>query len=78
MKICEKCFNDTALKSYIRQNGMEGRCDVTNEETIVIDTTELFDPFDSFISSFVESTEGIPFYDKIQQDWNIFTENYGM
>lgn len=77
MKICEKCFNDPSLTLYIRQNGVDGICDVTNEKTKVIDTVDLSDSFDSFISSFVESTKGIPFYSKIQQDWNIFNEQYG-
>ena len=77
MKICEKCFNDPSLRLYIRQNGADGICDVTNEATKVVDTVDLSDSFDSFISSFVESSNGIPFYSKIQQDWNIFNEQYG-
>lgn len=77
MIICAKCFNDKSLQSYIFDNGVDGLCDVTCEQAKVIDTVDLSDSFDSFISSFVESELGVPFYKKIQQDWNIFNDQYG-
>lgn len=77
MRVCAKCFNDTALKTAIETNGETGVCDITGEETRVIDTVDLSDSFDSFIGSFVESESGTPFYTKIQTDWNLFSNIHG-
>lgn len=77
MRVCASCFNDTALKAAIETNGETGICDITGEETRVIDTVDLSDSFDSFIGSFIESDSGTPFYNKIQTDWNLFNDEYG-
>lgn len=77
MKICAKCFNDRALQSIIENNGELGICDITGEKAVIIDTFDLSDSFDSFIGSFVETTDGTPFYAKVQEDWNLFNDKYG-
>lgn len=77
MNICAKCFNDTALISTIEANGEIGICDITGEKARVLDTFDLSDSFDSFIGSFVEKEDGVPFYSKVQEDWNLFNEEYG-
>ena len=77
MKVCANCFNDPALQLAIESNGETGRCEITGEEAKVIDTIDLSDSFDSFISAFIESKTGIPFYEKIQSDWNLFKDQYG-
>lgn len=77
MKVCATCFNDSALKSAIEANGEIGICEITGEKARVIDTVDWSDSFDSFIDSFIESENGIPFYKKIQTEWNLFNEEFG-
>ena len=77
MKVCANCFNDSALQLAIESNGEIGKCEITGKEGKVIDTIDISDSFDSFIGAFVESEDGIPFYEKIQSDWNLFNDQYG-
>ena len=77
MKICSLCFNDNALGSYIETNGNVGICDFTGEKSKIVDIVDLTDFFESLIDSFVEETDGIPLYDIIQSDWNVFNDDYG-
>lgn len=77
MNICSHCFNDKALHSYIEANGNIGKCDFTGEESKVVDIVDLTDLFENLTDSFVEDIGGIPIYDIIQSDWNVFNDNYG-
>lgn len=77
MKICSFCFNDKAIRSYIETNGNVGICDYTGEKSKVVDIVDLTDFFESLVDSFVEKTDGIPLYDIIQSDWNVFNDDYG-
>ena len=77
MRVCAKCFNDYAIRSYIENNGTDGICEITGGHTKVIDTVDLSDSFDSLIASFTEIQSGRPFYAVLQDDWKIFNEEYG-
>lgn len=77
MKICANCFNDYALRAYIEENGIEGICEICGEQTKIIDTVDLSDSFDELLTSFSPSPNGVPFYEKIQNEWNLFNERYG-
>ena len=77
MKICANCFNDYALRAYIEENGIEGICEICGEQTKIIDTVDLSDSFDELLTSFSPSPNGVPFYEKIQNELILFNENYG-
>lgn len=78
MKVSAKCFNDSALRSYIEINGELGVCDVSGDKTNVIDTLDISDSFDGFFSSLKEDENGKPLYDFIQKEWELFNPDYGV
>jgi len=76
MFVSGDCFRDNGLRSFIEINGIHGKCDVTGKETMVIDTVDVSDSFDSFFSSFKQSDEGSPLNKFIQDEWNVFCPDY--
>lgn len=78
MKLCADCFNDNALKLLIEDAGVIDTCDVTGQSAKTIDTYEYSDTFDSLISSFKASETGTCLYNKIQNDWNLFNDEFGI
>ena len=77
MKLSAKCFSDSALRSYIEINGEWGKCEVSGDETKVIDTLDISDSFDGFLSSLKEDEKGSPLYEFIQQEWELFNPDFG-
>ena len=80
MKICINCFNDIEIIQYIQTNfTIEGECDYCHDglHSKLIDINELLDFFAEFISIFQISPTGVPLFDLIQNDWNLFSNNAG-
>jgi hypothetical protein len=65
------------LCSYIEANGKDGKCDFTGDKSKVVDIVDLTDFFESLVDSYVEDIDGIPLYEIIQSDWNVFNDDYG-
>ena len=77
MKIYACYFNDEEIKriisSSVSQKGKCANCGLNSEYVEIEDLLEFF--FD-FLSVFTKDDEGIPLYILIQQDWDIFSDNF--
>lgn len=77
MKVCDGCFNDKEIKSFIEVTSTTiGKCDCCGKEANLINLSELQEFFSNFFSIFKynEST-GKALIDVIQEDWDIFSSN---
>jgi hypothetical protein len=76
MKVCDSCFRDEEIISFIRVNSSEsGICDACSANGQLIDLSELLDYFMSFLSIFRYDEDGEDIDDLIQKDWGIFQSN---
>lgn len=77
MKIYACCFNDEEIKQFIISSAsQEGKCANCNSISKYVEIEELLDFFFEFLSVFTKDEDGIPLYKLVQQDWNIFSENF--
>jgi len=76
MKVCDSCFRDEEIKSFIRASSCEtGVCDTCSANGYLIDLSELLDYFMSLLSIFRYDVEGEAIDGLIQKDWEIFQSN---
>lgn len=76
MKVCDSCFRDEEIISYIQASSSEsGVCDVCSANGHLIELTELLDYFMAFLSIFRYDEEGEDIVELIQKDWEIFRSN---
>jgi len=76
MKIHACCFNDEEIKQFIiSSSSQKEECVNCGSIAEYIEIEELLDFFCDFFSIFTKNDNGIPLYELIQQDWNIFSEN---
>lgn len=79
MKVCIHCFNDLELRQFIITNSTEkGKCDYCADsiDTELLDVGELLDFFAEFIAIFKIDFQGIAFSKLIQNDWNLFSDEW--
>ena len=79
MKVCIHCFNDLELRQFIITNSTErGKCDYCADsiDTELLDVGELLDFFAEFIAIFKLDSQGITFSRLIQNDWNLFSDEW--
>lgn len=79
MKVCIHCFNDLELRQFIITNSTEsGKCDYCADsiDTQLIDVGELLDFFAEFIAIFKIDSQGIALSKLIQNDWNLFLDEW--
>jgi len=79
MKICIHCFADQELRQFIVTNSTEkGKCDYCADsfETELLDVGELLDFFAEFIAIFKIDPKGIAISRLIQNDWNLFPDEW--
>lgn len=79
MKVCIHCFNDHELRQFIVTNSTEkGKCDYCADsfETELLDIGELLDFFAEFIAIFKIDSQGIALSKLIQNDWNLFPDDW--
>ena len=78
MEVCENCFNDYELKSFISVNSTTKKdcshCD--SKDSNVVDFEELHDFFFEFINIFVPDEEGVLLKDIIKLDWKLFSDEF--
>ena len=73
MKICDSCFHDVEIRSYIRSNSTQtGICECCSTHGHLLDITELLDFFIAFLSIFKFEQQGNRIEELIQRDWNLF------
>jgi len=77
MKVSKECFCDEEIRLFIEQSGVIDYCDFTKQETKVIDLVDLSETFETFINLYESSDTGSQLYDKIQDRWNVFDNDYG-
>ena len=77
MKIYACCFNDEEIKQFIISScSKKEKCPNCGLISEYVEIDELLDFFFDFISVFTKDDYGIPLYILIQQDWNIFSDNF--
>jgi len=91
MRCCEKCFDDTYLKEYIREHGRLGTCQFCLARRVhVIEAGELEDLFTRFTALYSPLQVGVnappdmdvhrigdPLGTIIQEQWGIFSDRLG-
>ncbi len=77
MKICDKCFQDQEIISFIQARSTEeGTCECCAEKGHLLELIELLEYFMAFLSIFKYNKDnGTPLDILIQKDWNLFTSN---
>jgi len=77
MKICDNCFQDREIKSFIQANSTEeGVCECCSTQGRLIELSDLLDYFIAFLSVFKYDPEnGVAIEQLIQDDWSIFVSN---
>ena len=74
MFVCENCFNDEEIQTYICNLRQIGSCEICGiSDTCIIDIDELSPFFLELLSLFEKSDEGLDIVSVIQKDWNIFS-----
>lgn len=73
MKVCDSCFRDVEIKSFIMVSSSEsGVCEICSAHGPLLDMTELIDYFRSILSIFRSDKDGESIVEIIQRDWEIF------
>jgi len=74
MKICDSCFHDQEIKSFIQARSTEeDTCECCAEKGHLLELSELLEYFMAFLSVFKYNPEnGVAIEQLIQDDWNIF------
>lgn len=77
MKVCNDCFKDIEIKSFIEVTSTTiGKCDCCEKESKLIELSELQPFFSKFFSIFkYDENIGKALIDVIQEDWDIFSSH---
>ena len=74
MKVCADCFSDEELRNYIGAQGKMGLCDVTEQQSVVIDPKELEDFLVDLINLYEEDENGKVLAVHLFEDTHVFSK----
>lgn len=84
---CQYCFEDSFIKKHIIENGEQGNCSFCNREntecippeklnSVFLPLLNLYSPIENFIpKEELSEYKGQFIWDKLDEDWNIFSAN---
>lgn len=73
--VCENCFSDNELKSFISTQNKMANCTYCSSQNVkVIELIELFDFFKELFDNFQIKSDGKSLISIIQDNWNLFND----